>query len=443
MLQQPSRKLKEKPKFCPPLGNFSQAEGADFVPSILEELPSSKDRSTLAFATMVSNHKYLDGAMVLAESIRLHSGLVSNGTAEIILITNQKIDRRMFPLLLATHSRVMIVNTLAPLAAKSYYKTTFDKLYLFFLSQYEAIVFLDADSLAVGNPDRLFRKVSPKEPLVAVGGTDYFQTGLLIVKPSKALFFELFDELRFGSFGYNQWRGRDGILLRNCFLEHHGNIAHPTDSVFHFYGFVKPWFNKDATYKLSRGEKKSFGTEYHMWWKIYEQLHERYFAKLKWDGIYGGTAVTNKFQKYLSAAEIKAGVNHRDFMWMQHFSGGSEYLRPTFRKMVSLANRSLGASSTIVFNEGLDCNQSCRKEGRQCSQHELSFPVVNDCTFLFSGILGGRSCAACVPSYNDAAAPFVSRRNHCHFNFMHDTNFFPTCEAPVDQKFSRVCVCTA
>ena len=410
----------------------------------MEELVNSSsqrfEKPRLAFATMVSNHKYLDGALVLAASIRDHSDFVANGTADIVLITNPKINRKMFPLLLVVYSRIVLVNTLASLAAKSYYKTTFDKLYLFFLSSYDAIIFMDADSLVIGNPDRLFRKVSSKHPVVAVGGSDYFQTGLLIVKPSRELFAELYNEFRFGSFGYDQWRARDGILLRNCFLEHHGNIAHPTDCIYHFYGFVKPWFNKDAVYRLAKGERQTFGPEYRAWWVLYEKVHKQ-FPFRENDELYGGSAVTNKFQRYLTPSQIRSGADSRDFMWMQRYSVGNEYLRPTFQKMASLRNQSLTPGSKVILHEGLDCNSSCKMEGLHCSESELALSTVNDCIYSGQHSLGGQKCSGCVASFENSAAPYISKSGECHYNFLHDSKFLPSCGAPVDGKKTRLCVC--
>lgn len=339
-----------------------------FAIGMLDEHVRQKNstRPKFAYVMMVSNHKYIDGSLVLADSIRHFSPLVQNGTAETVLIINQRINTKMIPILLAVFHRVLVMNTLGSFVEKSYYKTTFDKMYLFSLTSYEGVIFLDADSLVVGNPDKLFQKLTSKHPLVAVGSSDYFQTALLILRPNLSIFTDLYLEFRYGEFGYNQWRARDGILFRNCLLEHHGNIEHPTDSIFHFYGFVKPWFNKDAKY--GKAEKQEFGREYKTWWERYELLHRSHFVHLtleeQWkdpSSVYGGSASKNKFQQHLSAKDFKLGVSVSDFMWMQRYSVGSEYLRPTFLKYAILANESINRDVRVASIPGMDCETSCRK----------------------------------------------------------------------------------
>ena len=252
-----------------------------------------------AYVLMISNHKYVDGALVVAQSLRQHSAMVRSGEADLVLIITEKIKMSSVRLLTRVFTRVKVMYSMSTYAPNSYYKTTFDKIYLFWLTEYKVVLFMDADSLVTGNPDGLILdkefegdeaysakryrrgKVHKPTPLTAVGGGDYFQTGLLIAKPDRQLFTDLFLEFRLGAFGYNQWRARDGVLIRTCFMGPHTNIEHPLDRLYHFYGFVKPWFNKDGNYKYGKGDDRlTFSPQYLDWWRRYEELHGRYFATI-------------------------------------------------------------------------------------------------------------------------------------------------------------------
>ncbi|RNF10335.1 putative glycogenin glucosyltransferase [Trypanosoma rangeli] len=282
-----------------------------------------------AYVIMVSTHRYLDGAMVLAESIREYSPLSRSHGADIVLIINEHIKSEMFPLLQVLFDRVQIFSGLQKWAPKSAFKATFDKLYLYMLEDYkEGILFLDADSLITANPDYLLqmheriatvvnsndtsywtparRAVlsypltehewqrlmhAKKMPLLfAVGYNKYFQTSLLTFRPSMKIFLKLYLEFRFGSYGYNSLQGRDGVLFRNCFATI-GEWKRRPHEVYHFNGNPKPWFNQERLDHMLQPMKVLMRTEqllswqdyiyYYEWWTRYERLHIKYFRLIE------------------------------------------------------------------------------------------------------------------------------------------------------------------
>lgn len=464
--------------------------------SSTQQLASSQsgtvDRSVQKFAyvLMVSNHKYIDGAIVVADSLRSHSTLVQQGQCDVVLLVPDKIHSVVLELLSFVFTRVLIVRSLDQFSPKSYYKTTFDKIYLYSLHAYRSVIFFDADSLIIGDPDKLFQKVSAVHPLTAVGSNDYFQTALLIVKPSREVFLDLYIEYRYGSFGYNQWRARDGILFRNCLMTMHDNIGHPVHSVFHFYGYIKPWFNKDLAYKHTK-EKLVFDKQYLIWWERYERLHTQYFADIAIrdrkkdapDYQYGETALQKKRAKGflpmgISNFEELADVSPREYMWLQRFSGGSEYHRPTFRKVAEMRNVPLRLPDDvrIVVSSiaSASCEEVCNKEVRPvagggdgsrwvCVDKLLQHSSLNDCTYVYKGRLGPESCATCAYNFDSRAAPFVkgkwspgnSNRSYsgvavgiqvvggaeCYMNFLHEPLTMPACNATAPAGARRVCPC--
>eukprot|EP00742_Colponemidia_sp_Colp-10_P014553 GILJ01016540.1.p1 GENE.GILJ01016540.1~~GILJ01016540.1.p1 ORF type:complete len:773 (+),score=117.94 GILJ01016540.1:196-2319(+) len=515
--------------------------------------PKDKDPVVVkyAYVLMISNHKYVDGALVVAQSLRQHSEMVKSGEADLVIIISEKIKLSSVLLLTRVFTRVKIMYTMAAFASQSYYSTTFDKIYLFWLTEYKVLFFMDADSLVTGNPDGLLldkenegnagaedddggkhrhghhKKPRKATPLTAVGGGDYFQTGLLIAKPDRQLFADLYLEFRLGLFQYNQWRARDGVLMRTCFMAHHTNIEHPVDRLYHFYGFVKPWFNKDGKYKYGKGDEKlSYNPNYWDWWRRYEELHFRYFVTIaavekgnedaKPDGefyngyVYGnsanfpdkdvpipGTSLTHpytrevaeyikvkggwpkfdalKIQKtayplFFNLVDIENGQRDvaegrkgprdidesqrsivtdiawpQDYMWIQRFSVGTEYFRPTYRMYAKIFNISIAAASarqaaalnldtssgtrkpiTVVGSPGDSCSEACDKEsarlGRSastslvCVEEALRATQVNDCFFGAARafkenrtvvMANGLHCDLCVYEYKSDAAPFI------------------------------------
>lgn len=427
-----------------------------------------------AYVLMVSNHKYIDGAIVVADSLAEYSEYVRSNQCDLVLLVPEKINRDVLLQLSFVFHRVKIVRSMDVFSDKSYYKTTFDKMYLYYLQEYESIIFFDADSLITANPDKLFQKVSTQHPLTAVGGGDYFQTALLILKPNWHIFLDLYLEYRYGSFGYNQWRARDGILFRNCLMSMHDNIGHPTNSVFHFYGFIKPWFNKDAVYKHAK-DKQEFEAHYKVWWERYERLHTTYFAPLAAANIaadpnykYGETALNSKKNGKFLPLGIKSfdeakRVDPFHYMWIQRFSGGSEYLRPTFRKYAELRNipslKDQDISIVVAKKEKLSCDAVCSDQGSACVADALQHSALNDCQYVYRGTIGGQRCTTCTSVFDNPAAPFVkggvwsdnaaggSAKTkvvagvECFSNFLHEPTAMPLCNATAPGIGRRICAC--
>lgn len=288
-----------------------------------------KNPPKYAYILMVSNNLYLDGAMVLADSIREHSPMSRNGTADIVLMITEDVSEGMFPLLQSVFDRVQVFSGLTRWAKNSRFKGTFDKMYLFLQEDYtEGISFIDADSLLYASADpflRIFATLtatsnltspsvatkdgSPhisykltqsewkrrlnKKPLpflYAFGDSTYFQTSLMFLKPSLKVFLDLYLEFRFGKYKYNSAVGRDGVLFRNCFTAP-GKLVVPYGFWRHFQGKLKPWHNhedSDRTLKplylnstqmslLPLNQRLGF----YDWWTRYESLHMGIFRDIE------------------------------------------------------------------------------------------------------------------------------------------------------------------
>ncbi|KEG08145.1 putative glycogenin glucosyltransferase [Trypanosoma grayi] len=401
--EQSIKPLQEGRKKCSEYASWDQAEVMKHVPKY-------------AYVMMVSNHRYLDGAMVLADSIRRQSPLSRNGGADIVLMISEHIKKEMFVLLQAAFDRVMVFHGLQQWAPKSAYQATFDKMYLYMLEDYTGgIVFLDADSLITDNPDFLLkmpesivRVVHSTDPsswtkerrdalsyplaehewkrlianktvplLFAVGDDAYFQTGLMILQPSLKVFLDLYLEFRLGSYGYNRWQARDGLLFRACFNTIGEMLKRPR-GVYHFTGTPKPWFNLErldhSLQVMGVWMRKQLSQSWrdnanrYEWWTLYESLHVEVLRHIemetrkrlgpaqdlalkKWrkkygSGMknipaevhitkYGGAVLLRKptvslpLPLGLRSVEEAEHASPNAYMWLMRFSKAKEYLHPT------------------------------------------------------------------------------------------------------------------
>eukprot|EP00759_Apiculatamorpha_spiralis_P045906 PhF_6_TR42653/c0_g1_i8/m.64241 len=127
-----------------------------------------------AYVMIISNEQYVDGAMVLGYTLRKHSDLLRRGEcALVILITQNRVGEvSKQRLQRAGFTEIIEVVSLAKRVPNSYWKDTFDKLYMFNLTKYQKVVFMDSDMLVI-NPgmDKLFSKKIPSPKHVgAIGG---------------------------------------------------------------------------------------------------------------------------------------------------------------------------------------------------------------------------------------------------------------------------------
>ena len=99
------------------------------------------------------------------------------------------------------------------------FEFTFNKLYLWNLTQYERLVYLDSDNIVLSNPDELFLCghfcVVYMNPLL-------FHTGLMVIKPDTAHFDRLVHTL-FSSDSYSHDGADQGIPM--CGVQHGGRAA--------------------------------------------------------------------------------------------------------------------------------------------------------------------------------------------------------------------------
>jgi len=369
--------------------------------------------------------------------LRRQSKNIHTGDIDLVVLVNEKLSGDSLLLMSAAGWDVRVMATLAVLSPKSYYTYTFDKMYLWYMTDYEMVIFMDADFLCIGNPDNAFNvNITKKHNIAAVGDTndDYFQTAFLVVHPNREAFDDLVEEYKHGAFNYNQWRARDGILLRNCFKGQHEDLAVEPDGHFlhHYYGFFKPWFNKDKPPRRSQNPLP-FGKMYSRWWEAYEELHYQHFVSLPHKGKYGGK-------------KVKAPRAPEKYFWVQRNSD-FEYLRLTYRAWAEENNFTIPSLEVIVGEAGKSCEDVCHVTlGKSCREDALRFSSVNSCE---PWALHKTTCSKCMRHvmaaeqpvmYDDAPRAF-EKGKVCSMHPLWDASDLPKCDKkPLPDKF-RVCPC--
>lgn len=228
-----------------------------------------------AYVTLVSNADYAMGAVALARSLRLTDtqadivALYTGGVAERSLEPLARLGLRLLPAdLLPTsdafndrHQRARL-HADAPFdkGNKPHFHTPLDnfvKLRLWQLTDYDKLVFIDADAIVLRNIDRLFAYPAfSAAPNVYENLGDFHRlnSGVFVARPSEATFAAMLETLdRPEAF----WRRTDQTFLQHFFPEWHGlpvfynmlqyvwfnlpDLWHwPSVAVIH-YQYEKPW----------------------------------------------------------------------------------------------------------------------------------------------------------------------------------------------------------
>lgn len=247
-----------------------------------------------AYVTLLINESYVPGALVLAHSLKktgtkhklailidsttvsAHSqGLIEKAFDEVIKIDGEKL--------------FMPVDKVAKKLGRPQLAVTLTKILIWKLTQYDHIMYLDADTVPLKSLDHLFVKYASQKPTEVVcapdiGWPDVFNSGVMIIKPDPSVFSYLKD---FSESENPSYDGADQGLLNEAFhlqgTEGYSWTRLPfiynmTPSslyqnspaterffydihVIHFVGSVKPWLYSPLQ-----------GSMFHdLWWKVFNE----------------------------------------------------------------------------------------------------------------------------------------------------------------------------
>ncbi|KAK7084207.1 Glycogenin-1, partial [Halocaridina rubra] len=244
-----------------------------------------------AYVTLATNDGYAVGALVLGHSLRS-----VDTTRDLCIMITPGVSPEIRTLLQGVFSNVVTVDVLnsndsahLSLLKRPELGVTFTKLHCWTLTQYSKCVFLDADILAVQNPDDLF--AHPELTAVCdIGWPDCFNSGMFVFVPSLDTYGQLLHHAEVsGSFD-----GGDQGVLNTYFPKWHrisfiyNMVASVTYTylpaykqyggnakLVHFLGALKPWQHRydsaSGTVYTSPGYQHL--TPYlNSWWAIYTRL---------------------------------------------------------------------------------------------------------------------------------------------------------------------------
>lgn len=161
--------------------------------------------SRFAYVTIHYEGTKNDDAYALAVKVLVHSIKISGTEQDVVVLVSENVSEKTKASLRSVGAIVVVIQNIPNpyehemrlrRTFKSRFLYTFNKLYLWALTQYERVVYMDADNIALYNMDELFRCghfcVVFMNPLL-------FHTGLMVVKPDREAFDKLFHTLQSGS----------------------------------------------------------------------------------------------------------------------------------------------------------------------------------------------------------------------------------------------------
>jgi hypothetical protein len=414
-----------------------------------------------AYVLVLSNEAFVDGALVMGRSLKNTSVGLGDGSIQLcIVVTSGRLSAASLQRLLYTDFDVVVeVPSLAVRVPDAGFKDTFDKSYIFALTCYNLIVFMDADMVSVRSPDKLFEKTKGKDEnwVGAIGFRDgkqgdYFQTGMMVIRPSAAVFASIMEEFNENvppkGHKYTGMNGRDGVLLRSVFRSRFVSIDNKfsrnldprkpiSDELvcLHLRGKHKPWF--DWTKPVTDPEgKKEFGFTYLKWWEIYEAIHyssAEYQAALRGEHVlgYGG-----KFSG--------PGVTPLTHVWMMR-NTSKEYVQLLSAEDRKVRDLSPSGFVAVAGKLGDDCVATCSARGLRCTEAGFSYTQMQSCDKL-RAVFGCTNCQLAVYWRPHPARDFpgfdARVSSSCLWNMMRDERSKSTCAAR-NETTARFCPCSA
>ncbi|XP_075498377.1 UDP-glucuronate:xylan alpha-glucuronosyltransferase 1-like isoform X1 [Primulina tabacum] len=266
-----------------------------------------------AYATILhSAHVYVCGAIAAAQSIQM-----AGSTRDLVILVDETIsDYHRSGLELAGWKVRTIQRIRNPKAEKdAYNEWNYSKFRLWQLTDYDKIIFIDADLIILRNIDFLFGM--PEISATGNNGT-LFNSGVMVIEPSNSTFQLLMDHINEiesyngGDQGYlneiftwwhripkhmnflkNFWFGDDDAVKRKKI--HLFKAEPPILYVLHFLG-NKPWMcfrDYDCNWNVDILQEFAIDIAHKRWWKLHDAMPEKLQefcllpskqkAQLEWD----------------------------------------------------------------------------------------------------------------------------------------------------------------
>ncbi|KAL9264772.1 UDP-glucuronate:xylan alpha-glucuronosyltransferase 1-like protein, partial [Drosera capensis] len=284
-------------KFSLPVGSCELAlplKANGKVSSITGRQYSVNPRREAYVTILHSADDYVCGALAAAQSIRM-----AGSTRDLVILVDKTISSYHRSGLKAAGWKIRIIERIRnPKAEKdTYNEWNYSKFRLWQLTDYDKIIFIDADLLILRNIDFLF--AMPEISATGNNGT-LFNSGVMVIEPSLCTFQLLMDHINEiesyngGDQGYlNEiftWWHR--IPVRMNFLKHfwEGDTDEikqtktmlfgaepPILYVLHYLG-MKPWLcfrDYDCNWNSDIFQEFASDTAHATWWKVHDAMPEQ------------------------------------------------------------------------------------------------------------------------------------------------------------------------
>ncbi|PON42378.1 UDP-glucuronate:xylan alpha-glucuronosyltransferase [Parasponia andersonii] len=248
-----------------------------------------------AYATVLhSSEAYVCGAITLAQSLRQ-----SGTTRDLVILIDKSISPPKRAALAKAGWRIRFITRIRnPRALKdSYNEYNYSKFRLWQLTDYDKVIFIDADITVLRNLDVLFQF-----PQITAVGNDFsiFNSGIMVVEPSNCTF-RVFMDHRDDIVSYNG--GDQGFLnevfvwwhrlprrvnfLKNFWSNSTANEISVKNELFgadppkvyaiHYLGW-KPWLcyrDYDCNWDVEESFVYASDVAHRRWWKVHDAMDEK------------------------------------------------------------------------------------------------------------------------------------------------------------------------
>ncbi|EPZ32024.1 Glycosyl transferase, family 8 domain-containing protein [Rozella allomycis CSF55] len=250
-----------------------------------------------AFVTLVTSNSYTIGAQVLAHSLKK----VNCCYPLVVLVTPDVSHENR--LILSQHYTIVPVETIDSNDAKNLellgrpeLGITFTKLFVWTLTQYSKVVFLDADTLVLQNVDDLMER-EEFSACPDAGWPDCFNSGVFVCRPNHDTFTQLMNmATSVGSFDggdqgllnqyFKDWARGDSsrripftynLTFSASYSYLPAYMYHKEDvKIVHFIGQHKPWkfhrFSSDRSVIPHSGISENALELVNKWWEFHDDL---------------------------------------------------------------------------------------------------------------------------------------------------------------------------
>ncbi|XP_030512050.2 UDP-glucuronate:xylan alpha-glucuronosyltransferase 1 isoform X2 [Rhodamnia argentea] len=283
------------------------------LPLNVRERVYTGDARREAYATILhSAHVYVCGAIAAAQSIRM-----AGSTRDLVILVDDTISNYHRSGLEAAGWKIRTIQRIRnPKAEKdAYNEWNYSKFRLWQLTDYDKIIFIDADLLILRNIDFLF--AMPEISATGNNGT-LFNSGVMVIEPSNCTFNLLMKHIN----EIESYNGGDQGYLNEIFtwwhrIPRHMNFlkhfwvgdeeekkrtktrlfgAEPSILyVLHYLG-VKPWLcfrDYDCNWNVDFFQEFASNVAHERWWKVHDampevlkqfcMLNSKQKAQLEWD----------------------------------------------------------------------------------------------------------------------------------------------------------------